>query len=202
MPRLDDILGGRILAMESDDAAMTEEGKYAYFFFCNTVLECVAGKKEWKKEKSKLLVSKSSVTVSDEAFALLLLVNSWDKFEHIAERPDATDKSDLPATRFTEKKGRNKRMQGWSQEGIKRYNLLCEYVKQDRESAAGMLFEAEFLKYHQDEMVRKKACLSSDGNEGDDDDEEMIETPMHQAFNQMKELSEMVDDNDGGAEMV
>jgi Ran GTPase-activating protein (RanGAP) involved in mRNA processing and transport len=131
----------------------------------------------------------------------VLLVNSWDKFEYLAEHAESGNKVDLPTTRYTEKKGRNKKMQGWSQEGIKRFNDFCVFVKADRESKLGEEFEKAFLKFHQDEAVRKKAVRSSGEDEEDDDDEEMGEEPKEMAWNQMQELSEMNDDDGNGDDM-
>jgi hypothetical protein len=137
MPKLADILGGRILAMQSE-GRIDEVGKRPYFFFCNTILECVAGKKAWKVQKKKRKISNSCVTVSDEAFALLLVINSWEKFEFMADNPQSEARSsNVPPTNYTEKKGRNKKMQGWSQKGIDKFNSLCEMVVKDRQSVSG-----------------------------------------------------------------
>lgn len=193
MPELDDILGGRVAAM-AKGGAVNGQGKFQFFFFLNTVLECVAGRKEWKAEKTKLLVSKSCVTVSDEAFAMLLLVNSWDKFQFIASNPDNKDKNELPSTRYTEKKGRNKKFLGWSQEGINHFNQLCKFVMEDRSSDAGKDFEKEFLQYHQDEMIRKKAAgagFDCDENEVQDDDDGSLSQQHQQAYHQLDELCDM-----------
>jgi hypothetical protein len=198
MPRLEDILGGRRYAMENG-GDMAEPGKYAYFYFCNTILECVAGKKLWKKQKKEKLISKSCVTVSDEAFALLLMTNSWDKFEYFADNPEIEEKQDIPATMYTEKKGRNKKMQGWSQEGITKYNRLCDFVVQDRLSAAGIKFEKEFLKYHTDAVLRSKMV---DAAQLDDEDNEEDESTngVQQAYNHLEEMCNKNDDesNDDG----
>jgi hypothetical protein len=189
MPLLNDILGGRARAMEKGGGNVTETGKYPFFFFCNTVLECVAGRKEWKKEKAKLLVSESSVTVSDEAFALLLMVNSWDKFEYLAESDGEPNKDDTPTTVYTEKKGRNKKLQGWTTQGINHFNQLCKFVATDRESEAGIEFEKEFLRYQQNEMVRKKAALGASGNDEQGDENCGCQSPNRgQAWNQLSEL--------------
>ena len=68
-----------------DSLEGVKERKAAYFYFLEHILECIAGKKEWKKDKCSHKVL-DAVTVSDEAFALLLLENSWDVFQEYASR--------------------------------------------------------------------------------------------------------------------
>jgi len=165
MPQLADMVGGRRAAM-AKGGEITSKEKYPFFYFCNSIVECVAGKKEWKNQKSKKLISESCITVSDEAFAILLMQNSWAKFEYIAEHCDFDEKKNLPETLFTEKKGRNRKLQGWSETGIDKFNQMCAMVEADRASAAGKLFEADFLKYHEDKAKDEKS------NAADDDDDE------------------------------
>ena len=172
MPKLTDILGGRVLAM-ANGGTMTGQGKRAFFYFCNQILECVAGKKKWKAEKSKTVISKSCATVSDEAFALLLMVNSWDKFDFMSSNAYSDSEKEMtPSTMFTEKKGRNKKLKGWSLEGFDKYNQLCAHVQKDRESVQGVQFEQEFLQYQKSEKMRK-ALAEADGedSEGESDNE-------------------------------
>jgi hypothetical protein len=195
IPPLEEILGGRKLAMETGDEIETT----AYFYFCNKLVECVAGKKEWKKEKSKLLISKSCITVSDEAFALLLMVNSWEKFEYIAEHVEIECKDNVPETRYTEKKGRNKKLQGWSSVGIDKFNQLCEMVKKDRTSAEGIEFEQDFLAYHEAEVLRKKGGsdeAAEDENESEDEDDASPVLRATAAYNHLQELLEIESDGD------
>ena len=190
MPKLQDILGGRKLTMTAgEDGEQTEFCKRPYFFFCNTVLECVAGKKTWKIQKKMKRISNSCVTVSDEAFALLLLVNSWEKFEYIADNPQCETRGELPYTKFMEKKGRNMKMRRWSYEGINNFNQLCAFVVKDRESDHGKQFEIDFLKYQKDELLRTKAGII-----GGSDDDAMEQTkdmdigPPNPAYNQLKDM--------------
>jgi hypothetical protein len=199
MPSLDDILGGRRLAMQNG-GEMNEAGKFPYFFFCNTILECVAGKKLWKVQKTKRLISKSCVTVSDEAFALLLMINSWEKFEYFAENPEVEDKMSVPATSYTEKKGRNKKMKGWSQEGLVKYNRLCECVVQDRQSAEGIQFEKDFLKYHTDEMVRTR-MEEGGGEEQDGNGSDAEGGNVEHAYNHLAEMCDGGDEDDEDNEL-
>ena len=69
--------------------ANTEREKQAFLWFFGSFLECVSGLKHWGVQKSKQLVSQASssatkhgklVTISDEAFALLLYDNYIEKW--------------------------------------------------------------------------------------------------------------------------
>ena len=170
MPGLEDILGGRVMAM-AKGGTMKGDGKFPFFFFCNRILECVAGKKKFKAEKSKVLISNSCASVSDEAFALLLMVNGWDKFDFLSDQSKKDGDEDTPPTMFTEKKGRNRKLKGWSSEGIDKYNKLCHHVKKDRESEQGKMFEVEFKKYYVDECKRN-GVIMEEMDDGDETDEE------------------------------
>ena len=72
----------------------TEKEKEAFYWFFGSFLECVCGKKAWGKAKYVSLVSLACetnrtaaklVTMSDEAFALLIFDNYIDKWIEISE---------------------------------------------------------------------------------------------------------------------
>jgi hypothetical protein len=191
MPSLVDILGGRRMAMQRG-GLMNGVGKSPFFFFCNSVLECVAGKKEWKQEKNKLVITGSCVTVTDEAFALLLLVNSWEKFTYLANHRDHDGKIDMPETMFTEKKGRNRKLQGWTEPGIEKFNELCMFVIEDRASDAGKRFEEEFLAFQVEKTMQEKNKLLGLEVDGENEGEEVCEPPEKKikfAFNHLEDLA-------------
>jgi hypothetical protein len=199
MPKLDDILGGREFSVASNED-LTKISETPYFYFCNTILECVAGKKAWKIQKKQKKISKSCVTVSDEAFALLLLINSWNKFEFIADHPQCEARGELPSTLYTEKKGRNKKMRGWSQEGINNFNHLCECVVKDRQSESGKRFETSFLKYHTNEQLRVKAGIGASDDYDSDTEQMENSAPQNKAFNQLKDMCEQQSDDEDDSE--
>jgi hypothetical protein len=147
-----------------------KERKAAYFFFLEHILECVAGKKEWKKDKYSSKVSEA-VTVSDEAFALLLLDNSWDVFqEHASQGGREENKTKIiTKPKYTGKRGGSKRFEGWSREGIVMYNTLCQDIVADRRSALGEEFEIDFLNYIREKGggKRRRDEESSDGKDED-----------------------------------
>jgi hypothetical protein len=83
-------------------------------------------------------------TVSDEAFALLLLENSFDRLQDIyrLQKGEVTPKRGQKRREFRYTKGgivddktvKNNNPKGWSAEGIKRYIELYAMVKEDRKS--------------------------------------------------------------------
>eukprot|EP00978_Attheya_sp_CCMP212_P041353 scaffold236141_cov70-Attheya_sp.AAC.2 len=82
----------------------------------------IIGKRQWKKDKFIVLVS-SDMTTSDEAFVLLVLKNNWDILNAVAEaEPKYTSRNHTS----------NRRNDGWTNEGIIRYNELQENVKKNR----------------------------------------------------------------------
>ena len=50
---------------------------------CNHFLACVVGKHDWKWQTKKEL--SQVATISDEAFALLILENIWDEWKDMNE---------------------------------------------------------------------------------------------------------------------
>lgn len=61
----------QLLMLQSNQEVMT--------LFCNQFLACVTGKNDWKQQTKNKLI-RDFATVSDEAFALLVLENIWDKW--------------------------------------------------------------------------------------------------------------------------
>ena len=56
-----------------------------YDRFCKYILPCVAGKKVWDKSAMTTQHMSSLVDLSDEAFALLCLVNGCDRWDEVFE---------------------------------------------------------------------------------------------------------------------
>ena len=81
--------------------------------------------------------------MSDEAFALLILENSYDLWDDIAQHDgEAGYKSQLK-TLYTKNGAGTKKYQGWAPEGITRFRALVEEVKKDRATPNGKMFEKE-----------------------------------------------------------
>jgi hypothetical protein len=126
-----------------------------WFWFADNVIECISGKRAWGKEKSTKVLTES-VTASDETFALLLLINNWDKWLVEEEKPPR--KMDPMYTGST--RG-NKKFQGWSDLGIAKYNELLEKVEHDRDSMWGKEIEKAFLQAKASNSAMRKRTSDS-----------------------------------------
>jgi hypothetical protein len=155
--------------------ASTEREKQAFLWFFGTFLEFVSGQKHWGAQKWKQLVLEASssatkhgklVTISDEAFALLLYdsnyVEKWVKaFEQQEERhrletmaapqPESTagDRRKAGKERekgkYTAQKTGHCKYGGWNREGMATYNSFYHMVEDDRASEHAMDMEREVL---------------------------------------------------------
>jgi len=143
------------------------ENVVAYTTFFDKFLPCATKKQVWETQiglvASNLDTSKlqSICTVSDEAFALLLLENSFDRWVdlHVRHRGASGQrrglqgrglKSDVPplytrgGIKFEQQAESQKMEKGWSGEGRQRFNVLWDEVQQDR--ADNPSFERNWLK--------------------------------------------------------
>jgi hypothetical protein len=117
----------------------------AFKFFCNHFLQNVIGKIEWRTNKAVKKIT-DVATPSDEAFALLLLENSEDRWRDMHVKRNLKT-SDVPA-KYTNagnktKKGHSCKFKGWNNNGIKRFNQLLDVVIANRNSNS--LWEDAFV---------------------------------------------------------
>jgi len=129
----------------------------SYLVFYRHFIKCVTKKTKYDANVATARTYNDLCTVSDEAFALLLLENSWDKWSDLYKRDPMSlvprrggrGKANLASsimTKYTKggykfvdtdngsavvptSFGSNK---GWSVEGMKRYNELFDLVEADR----------------------------------------------------------------------
>ncbi len=125
--------------------------------FCSRFLKCVVGTHKWKMNHLKVPVQ-DFVTVSDEAFALLVIVNNherWmEKWKHKGEDETTVEAVRLVQPEFTNggenlKNGRTRKHCGWSAEEIQLFNDLCAEVRASR--AAWKEFDEKLLHKWQQE---------------------------------------------------
>ena len=127
--------------------ATTDREKKACIWFFDSFLECVCGTTAWNNAKTKQLVSEARdqsglkvVSVSDEAFGLLLIDNYSEKWRKRAteitpiEGEDPGRKRTKTAGKYTGKAKGQCKWGGWSSEGISQFNYLRKLVKADREA--------------------------------------------------------------------
>ena len=90
-------------------------------------------------------------TPSDEAFVILNVLNLRNYWLKKWSGGPVTA-SDMPL--YTKKKGTSRDAQGWSQEGIQRFNDLMKHVKDDR--FAHQQFDRNYRIETQNDMAQKK----------------------------------------------
>ncbi len=143
------------------------KNKKIYTIFFDHFLPCVIKKTVFDRQVSVATNDSTLCTVSDEAFALLLLENSYSRWLDIyqLQKGEVTPKrgqkrrefeSDVP-TKYTkggivyDKTVKNNDPKGWSAEGIQRYNELYDKVKKDRK--ANKSFTKNWLKKRKDGLL-------------------------------------------------
>jgi len=138
------------------------ENEKCFFLFCENFLSKVVGITSWRDNCTKSTVSEMA-TVSDEAFAYLLVENYWSKWSAVdleTYQKESTfengsvKKKKRTATfgKYTQNAYGAKRFGGWTREGLIRFNVLYAEVKADREKN-GIVVEQNFKNY----------CLSTFG---------------------------------------
>lgn len=108
--------------------------------FCDHVLATVVGKNKWKKRSADELLSQYA-TVSDKAFALLLIENSLDFWRHQV----APASNDSPKPLYTLNGAGTRENKGWTDEGIRRYNELAGMVAEVRKGDKNNIFENGYM---------------------------------------------------------
>ena len=118
-------------------------------------LPSVVGKVKCTSQKMCKVISRN-VTVSDEAFALLCVANIYDRviYQCFVQEPDILNWSDrLPnplaavKNKYTEKSQDFSavKFQGWSLEGLKVFNRLCQDIEEFRQTTNSVQSESAIL---------------------------------------------------------
>ena len=132
----------------------------AYRVFCEFVLSHVVGRDVWKRCAHTHTISQIA-TVSDEAFALLLLENSWEAWKAVAGK-----QTSVPCPIYSVRGPGTKRFQGWTEKGIERFNELYDDVSEDRRHNEGTFDEAYkcamFDAMAGRKRKRKQQCISEE----------------------------------------
>ena len=116
-----------ILQMRVDPYSSEPEELDAYVFFVDRILGAAVGHRAWdRKKKSFRTISskREGVSASDEAFALVVLVNQWDAVFQVRGKTKYTGKHVQGTS--------NRKCDGWSEAGIIKYNELLTKVKENR----------------------------------------------------------------------
>ena len=91
----------------------------------------------------------SLITVSDEAFALLVLENGWEKWtkQYKDKTIDKKAKKEIKALYTNDVREGNSSFDGWKPEGLNRFNMLVYKVIKDRKSEEGKAFDKKYNNY-------------------------------------------------------
>ena len=145
--------------------ATTDEEVRAFQWIFGDFLECVSGKRVWSCHKYHDLMSEAVnrdtgvqvVTVSNEAFALLLLDNYTEKWKmkYVAKLQGKVLQKKIDG-KYTAATRGNFLYGGWSRAGQKRFNYYVNKVKEDRASARAGDMERAFLLHMQQSPTGKK----------------------------------------------
>jgi len=131
-----------MLPKPADIMALRANKNDSYIIFCDYFLSQVVGRNDWKKRRHVEVIS-SLATVSDEAFAILLLMNSWDMWIEMVDEDEAVKKGKSgeqqqgqvggrkhTTTKWTQSGAGTRKYGGWKEEGLKMFNLLAKKIMQ------------------------------------------------------------------------
>jgi hypothetical protein len=173
----------------------TEYEREAFHWFIGEFLECVSGRRVWGRKKFTHKVSdpmergsaEKVVTVSDEAFAILVYENYIDKWirkfncEQRGELGEDTNEIEKRIkgryTAGTTTRAANIMYGGWSDEGLIRFNQLCRLVAIDRQNENATQMEEQVL-----QRLREKRYGSSGNNDNMETDDMMLQWEPVEAF--------------------
>ena len=113
------------------------EARQELFLCWENYVSHTTGRSVFRKLAYKMRLS-TFVTASDEAFTYLVMINNWSRWNDMAK---TNKKTTAVCSRYTRSQDHNGRYGGWSQEGIKAYNILIRKVKKDRNSDIGQQVE-------------------------------------------------------------
>ena len=138
------------------DMSRLEKGRKdekAHFWLLDELAGTIAGMQKHKKRSIQEV--EKWLTPSSEAFARLCYENYCKNVElkHKGEE-------NVTPTKYTHEGRGAKRNQGWSMEGIKRYNILYKIVKDDREENSNTdiaYFDKKKQEVEDSQKERKKA---------------------------------------------
>lgn len=146
---LENLLSYRV---EQDGSCESLEG---FKFLVDKIYGNIGGKVDYKFDKCYKGVSQN-LTTSDEAFCLLILENSYEKW--VGGRGERGN----GGGRYT-MTGSNRKNQGWSMNGILRFNEIVENVKRSRADGNNQEVEKVIQEDLTKELERTRGKLGKDG---------------------------------------
>ncbi len=84
--------------------------------------------------------------VAAEALTFLMIENSYEMWMEEAEMDENGEITPTKNARYTERRGSGRKFGGWGNDGIKRFNILYQRIKRQRERhTTGMILEKKLL---------------------------------------------------------
>jgi len=152
----------------------------AYLYLFQHFIPFVVGVNKYKREAKGSIIS-AVVTPSDEAFAILLIENSetrWtDEFDK-KQKGGELDGATITPSKYTaggcnrKQKGYTRKYRGWNLEGIKRYNVVLDMVREDRKKNQKW-FDEVWDKHAR--QINSLSCKNGSDDENDKDSDSWIE---------------------------
>jgi hypothetical protein len=109
-----------------------------YFnIFFDRLVPCVAGKKVWtSKDKMRSTITDGGkISVTDEAFTELCILNYWEKW---IEKKEA---------KWTDSRRGNLHFKGWSDDAYDKYDEICNRIQAQRTTEESKASEFVFVDY-------------------------------------------------------
>ena len=119
----------------------------AFYFLFDDLVPCVAGRKVWTlREKAIKLISeaKKVVSVLDEAFTILALMNYWERW------------TGNGTARWPDSKAGNCQYMGWADAAYVQFDELCKRIREQRQTRLNKKLEQMYL-------VRSRSLLTGGG---------------------------------------
>ena len=168
---------------------LRQDGEAGYYIdFLEFFIPSVVGKMVYKDNCCIKRLSEY-VSISDEAFAILVLENNidcWiDMFNNQTTTTTSVKRKYTNGGSADGMKASTRRLQGWSNEGRERFNQLFDMVEADREGPHALEFEEMFMLRCQEANEMKKRELEEQllqpsvkvrhelWNDNEEDDEEV-----------------------------
>ncbi len=120
----------------------------AFSFFFDELVPCVAGRKVWTlREKASKLISeaKQVVSVLDEAFAILALMNYWERWISHG------------MAKWTDSRASNNQYMGWADAAYVHFHELCKQICEQRKNEMNKKLEKMYL-------ARSRSLLAGRGS--------------------------------------
>ena len=149
---------GEPLQLEKLISGRGKDSGGQYTFFVENIVT-KAGCFMWKPKQMRMHLMSTVVTIADEAFAMMLLMNNWERWVAKAKNDGKENDKNLPITRWTmvTEEDRSRMFCGWSLDALDvEWPKMWAKVKKDRE--ANKAWEHEFRdKKKRDSEIRQES---------------------------------------------